>query len=69
MSTSWLRAKNQLTQNIHFDEYTMVKVGQGLSPTLKSFLVAKATLEIAGHGQSVIHTFQYHHYEVKSKSK
>ena len=35
MSTSWLRAKNQLTQNIHFDEYTMVKVGQGLSPTLK----------------------------------
>ena len=32
-----------------------------------SFLVAKATLELAGHGQSaslLSHTFQLHHYGV-----
>ena len=35
---------------------------------LYSKRVARATLEVVGHGQGVKHTLQFHHYDVTSES-
>ena len=34
----------------------------------KVLLVARATLEVVGHGQGVKHTLQFHHYDLTSES-